>query len=359
MNNTNYYFDEINNFFELFNKNTGLYIRSSIIDNGIETTYNPFKRNFPNLIDIGIMGHCEHGAKKLCLLSGVQCYQNGPNIHQPNMELNDYKKIINEIKGKVFSVALGGRGDPNKHEKFGEILEYTRNNDIIPNYTTSGLDLTKKEIELTKEFCGACAVSYYRQYHTLDALNNLINSGIKTNIHYVLSGNNIKEAIEILTGKIILPKINSIIFLLHKPTGLGTNANIVKETSYKFEEFFKIIDSWNGEFKIGFDSCSIPIILNNTKNIKKDSIETCEGGRFSMYISSDMTATPCSFDTNKLYGINLNNYSIQDVWNSSKFENFRKKLFTSCPDCEDRSECYGGCPLNDLIVICNKKKRSN
>lgn len=49
--------------------------------------------------------------------------------------------------------ALGGRGDPNKHENFEEILKITRENNIIPNLTTTGIDLTQKEIGLIKEYC--------------------------------------------------------------------------------------------------------------------------------------------------------------------------------------------------------------
>ena len=40
---------------------------------------------FPELLDVGIMGHCTHGLSGLCRESGVQCYQDGWNISQPNM----------------------------------------------------------------------------------------------------------------------------------------------------------------------------------------------------------------------------------------------------------------------------------
>lgn len=105
--------------------------------------------------------HCVNGEKGLCLKAGVYCYQNGNNIHNPNMRLQDYKKIVDESKGKVFQIALGGRGDPNMHEDFEEILKYSIDNGIIPNYTTSGIELTDNQISLTKKYCGACAVSLY------------------------------------------------------------------------------------------------------------------------------------------------------------------------------------------------------
>lgn len=99
------YKDETNRFMEIFNPETGFYMRSGIIDeNGKETAQDPFMRNFPNLLDIGIMGKCHNS--KLC---PVDCYQSGHNTKAENMSLDNFKKIIDQSKGKVFSVALGGR----------------------------------------------------------------------------------------------------------------------------------------------------------------------------------------------------------------------------------------------------------
>ena len=50
------YIDTDNKFFEMFNPETGAYIRSGIIENGKDTGVDPFMRNFPQLIDIGVMG---------------------------------------------------------------------------------------------------------------------------------------------------------------------------------------------------------------------------------------------------------------------------------------------------------------
>ena len=49
------YYDKKNNFVETFNPETGFYIRSDDLTTGKE----PFMRNFPALLDIGVMsmGH--------------------------------------------------------------------------------------------------------------------------------------------------------------------------------------------------------------------------------------------------------------------------------------------------------------
>ena len=125
--------DKKNKFVSMFNPDTGFYVRSGVIENGKDTGVDPFMTSFPELIDIGAMGFCRHGRDGLCLKSGVQCYQNGLKTHEPNMSLENFKKIIDECKGKTFQVALGGRGDVDQHENFEELVKYCRENNICQN----------------------------------------------------------------------------------------------------------------------------------------------------------------------------------------------------------------------------------
>jgi hypothetical protein len=116
----------------MFNTETGFYMRTGVInEKGEDTGIDPFMSAFPELIDIGIMGHCIHGKSGLCLKSGVQCYQNGLKTYQPNMSFDNFKKIMNQLKGKTYQVALGGRGDVNKHEQFEDFVKYCRDNNVF------------------------------------------------------------------------------------------------------------------------------------------------------------------------------------------------------------------------------------
>ena len=111
------------------------------------------------------------------------------------MPFENFCNIVNESSGKVFQIALGGAGDPNKHEDFERILDYSLSHHIVPNYTTSGYNLTEKEVLATKKYCGAVAVSFYSRYiggkesneATIREINQFVDRGCKTNIHYVVS----------------------------------------------------------------------------------------------------------------------------------------------------------------------------
>lgn len=345
-------FDKKNSFISMFSPCTGFYMRTGIIQNGIDTGKDPFMAECPELIDIGIMGHCIHGKSGLCIKSGVECYQNGLHIQEPNMTLENFKRVTDECKGKVYQFALGGRGDPDQHENFKDILKYSRDNNIVPNFTSSGFGFDEYIVNLCKEYCGAVAVSWYESEYTIKAVNMLLQAKVKTNIHFVLSNNSINNAIKYLNNNEFLKGINAVIFLLHKPIGLGSKENVLKVNDERLKEFFNLIDK-KYSFKIGFDSCSVPALLNFNSNILTESIDTCEAGRWSMYISSDMKAMPCSFDCiNQDYSYDISNDSIENAWNSDVFENFRHHFKNTCTNCEKHSLCLGGCPISRDIILC-------
>ena len=98
--------------------------------------------------------------------------------------------------------------------------------------------------------------------------------------------------------------------------------------------------------------------INFCKSILPESLDTCEGGRYSCYIGADMIMVPCSFDQKKRYEVSLRDMSIEEAWNSEPFELFRGKMRAGCPSCEKKELCMGGCPLMPEIVFCNSNKRT-
>lgn len=348
--------DKKYNFMSAFDTETGTYIRSGILDeNGNDTGIDPFMASFPHLIDVGIMGHCIHGKTGLCSKAGVGCYQSGMITSQDNMSLENFKWICEQSSGKCNQFALGGRGDPDQHENFEEILKICRENNIVPNFTTSGYGITKDIVDICKKYCGAVAVSWYRSEYTINAINLLLEKGVKTNIHYVLGNNSIDEAIERLEKDDFPKGINAVIFLLHKPVGQGNISNMLSTDDPRVLKFFNLVDRKH-PFKVGMDSCSVPGAVNFCNNIVNESLDTCEGGRYSCYIGPDMTMVPCSFDQKQFYKVSLKDLSIEEAWNSDKFNQFRNNLLKACPNCKKRELCMGGCPLMPEIVLCNKKE---
>ncbi len=351
--------DKKYHFNSYFDTESGFYLRTGILDDeGRDTGEDPFMASFPHLIDVGIMGHCIHGKTGLCSKAGIGCYQSGLLIEEPNMTVENFRWIAEQCNGRCNQLALGGRGDPDQHESFEEILKISRDNNLVPNFTTSGYGMTPDTAEICKKYCGAVAVSWYRSEYTVNAIRMLLEAGVKTNIHYVLGRNSIDEAVERLKKNDFPEGINAVIFLLHKPAGQGVSSNILSVSDPRVGEFFGLLDNKH-PYKIGMDSCNIPGALRYCRSIMYESLDTCEGGRFSCYIGADMIMLPCSFDQKKDYQVSLIGTTIEEAWNSEPFERFRDRMRNSCPDCPNRTLCLGGCPLMPEIVFCDSDKRAS
>ena len=342
-------------YISLFDENTGFYMRSGVFRNGKETMEDPFMADFPELLDVGIMGHCAHGLSGLCRETGVECYQDGWNIRQANMSADDFLVIAKQCEGRSYQFALGGRGDPDQHEEFESILQICKTHHIVPNFTSSGLGFDEDIIRLCKTYCGAVAISWYGQPYTKRAIGKLIEAGVKTNIHFVLSRGTVKRAKSFLCEEV--PQgVNAVIFLLHKPIGLGRKENLLSWEDADLKELFRYIDEETFPFKIGFDSCSVPGLLHNMKNTDFRSLDTCEAARWSAYVTPDMKLLPCSFDNQKeRWAVDLRKYTIDEAWNGPEFEQFRNNFLTSCPDCPMQRQCMGGCPVCPEIVLCKNR----
>ena len=199
--------------------------------------------------------------------------------------------------------------------------------------------------------------SWLSHNYTYHALKMLIDAGVKTNIHYVVGNNSIDEAMERLQNNDFIDGLNAVIFLLHKPIGLGKESNVLKVNDSRVKEFYHLIVKKH-PYKVGLDSCNVPGIVNFAKNIPTECYDTCEGARHSCYIDSNMKMIPCSFDNQDLkWAVDLRTHSIKEAWDSKQFEDFRNHFRNSCKGCKDRHLCQGGCPIARSIVLCNKKEK--
>lgn len=216
--------------------------------------------------------------------------------------------------------------------------------------------MTKEIAQLCKKYCGAVAVSWYRSDYTLNAIQLLLDAGVKTNIHYVVGNNTIDEIIERLQKNDFPKEINAIILLLHKPAGLGNKKNILSVSDKRVEKLFNEVDKEH-PFKVGMDSCNVPGALKFCKKVDENSLDTCEGVRYSCYIGADMIMVPCSFDQKKKYHVSLKDNNIESAWNSNEFEEFRNHLRNACSNCKKRNICMGGCPLMPEVVFCDSKDK--
>ena len=347
------YKDEVFNFFEIFNEENGTLFRSDV--DGVD----PVMRSFPELFDVGIMGHCDSG--EYCRRAGIDCYQKGVTVCDPHMSYENLLEIVKQATGKTFQIALGGAGDPNKHPRFEDILKCCRAYRIVPNMTTSGFQMTDTEVELIKKYCGAVAVSWYSRLvdgkesnkETIDAVERFVKNGCTTNIHYVVSKDTIDEAIIRLENDLFPKGINAVVFILYKPVGNGIAEKVLNNMDVRVERFLSLATKMKHPYRVGFDTCFTSALLRWADTVPAASIDACEAATFSMYIDSLMNCYPCSFGIwDKDISESMSCKTIREIWQGEKFVAFRERKKEKCSNCVRRELCLDGCRLGINIDMC-------
>jgi radical SAM protein with 4Fe4S-binding SPASM domain len=314
---------------------------------------NPKAAPLPELVDISISNHCSKGCS--------YCYRDSTQNNE-FISLEDYEYILKSLNdenwGNVFQIALGG-GEPLEHPDFLEILKITRNYNIIPNFTTNGINITSELASEIKCLIGAAAISYSDiELIPLSNADIFIREGIKTNIHFILDKQSIKQAIRILKGEHndILNGFNSIIFLTFKPLGRGSE-DLCLKLNDDLKEFCQLVDNNNCNISVGFDSCFMPMLMHFT-NTTIDFIEACECAFFSAYINEKLVVKPCSFTNNHSDTFNLREHSFGTIWNKH-WDAFRESQINDCQrECKNIDNCRGGCPYYNQINLCKTDEQA-
>lgn len=331
----------------VFSPNTGFFAR--IEDVGHPEPF--WASHGPELLDIAITNWCDRG----CFF----CYRKSDE-HGTHMPLQDYEEVLRQAREMhVFQVALGG-GNPNQHPQFAELLRVTRERyGIVPNFTTNGRGLSEDVLSATARYCGAVAVSAYPPYtETESAVQKLAERGVMTNLHFMLTSRSVETAIDWLREPpSFLRNVNAVVFLNYKPVGRVADASLLLNRSPHVEQFFRLATQPREDFRVGFDTCTVTG-LARLGEAPAVSIEGCDAGRFSLFVSERMEVYPCSFMVEAGYaGVSLRESSLREIWqNHPSFAGIREKHASGgCADCETPEHCLSGCPLFPAMNLCKSK----
>ena len=316
-----------------FRKSDGLFLRwgKTKEDDG-----NP-NISTPEILDIEISTICE-GVGKPCKF----CYKsNTPNGTYMSFEI--FKKIFKKLPPTINQLACG-IGDIDGNPDMWKIFEYCRENGVIPNVTINGARMTPDLFDKLSSTMGAVSVSLYDKELTYNAVSELTKRGLKqTNIHALLHHGSFDLMMQTLKDIQMdqrLKNIGAIIFMSLKCKGNAKNG-FKQLNQEKFNDIVKY--SLDNNIKIGFDSCGSVKFLTSIKNnpnykLMEQSVEKCESGVFSSYISCSGHYFPCSFCEgiknweDGIDVINCNDF-LKDVWNNPRTIEFRKKLLSCNRDC--------------------------
>jgi len=302
----------------------------------------------PEILDIEV-------AEGKCRANCIGCYKkNAKHLPAHNMTLDTYKKILDKMPKTLCQVALG-ICDVDGNPDFLDMLQYTREQGIIPNFTLTGHGLTDEMAVEISKVCGALAVSANPGSKDLcyDTVKKFTDLGMdQINIHIVASKQSEKFLYEVITDRMHDPrlqKMNAIVFLGVKPKGRAAGTLDPMSLPDYARLLFCCL---NMGVPFGMDSCSgeayskcIDALIKDTEQAQelKEMCEPCCITRFSCYINVDGVYFPCSFmenEENWETGIDVLEAGdfLDDVWFHDRVEALRKEqsekvMCTGCANC--------------------------
>jgi len=138
---------------------------------------------YPEFYDVKITNRC-FGGCPYCYQSSTGADSDFTNVPE---KIRDFFGSMTENQ-RPFQVAIGG-GEPTLHPDFREICATFKELGIDPNYTTNGTNLTEEVLDITEEYVNGVAVSCHPHLMWSVGVERLLQRGIYTNLHIIISDN--------------------------------------------------------------------------------------------------------------------------------------------------------------------------
>ena len=277
-----------------------------------------------------------------CLGNCGFCYKSNGIYPTHNMSFESFKVIFDKMGKQLTQIAFGIM-NLKTNPDFFKMARYSREHDVIPNFTMHGLDtISDDTIKEIAEIFGAVAVSYYRPEKTMDLVKRLTDAGMKqVNIHHVISEETYDKSLNLVVNvreDERLKNLRSIVLLSLKIKGDAKRNNYRVLDPNRYAALLDLIMEFS--INVGFDSCGAHRFfeyMHNTGRYEYDRlIEPCESSCFSAYINSLGYFYPCSFTEGEgIHGQSVLGCEkfLDDIWNSDITKDFRNKLIANGRHC--------------------------
>ncbi len=231
--------------------------------------------DYPEFYDVAINDKCLANCS-YCYVSALKSGSNWDNI--TNRISNFFSKM--DSNQRPFQVAIGGHGEPTLHPKFIDVLETFHSLNIVPNYTTNGMHVSKEIIEATKKYSGGVAISCHNHLDKTwrNALIKYSEAGIKTNLHIIVG-----EVGSVNRFKEIYDEFNSIVdYFVILPYSVSGRAKEI-EVEQEWSKLFDILKDYDTD-KIAFGAFFYKYFLQNKSKIDYLDISIYEPELLSGYL---------------------------------------------------------------------------
>jgi len=243
------------------------------------------------------------------------------------MDFELFRKILTEMRGKVFEINLAHRGESLLHPRIIEAIELAKSMDFYTRLHTNGSLLTE---DISKKII---SVGLDRLSFSFDGCDKQTYEKIRVGGNFEKTVNNILNFLEIKKET--------------KSKKPETAIEVIYFGKESREKFSQNIETFKSNFcDLPLDSIVTKELHNWAGEIKKDALDkptsVCPFPWNAMIINWNGNVMPCTQDFFGYYVVgNAGNSSIKSIWNSDKMIHLRKKLadkdveeFETCSKCD-------------------------
>lgn len=282
----------------------------------------------PQLFNIELTNHCP--------MNCIMCPRRHMKRKLGHMDINLFKKIIDQTKGNTYSVWLHHFGESLLHPQLAECIKYAEKNNIKTKISINPGFLNK---ELGKKLIDS-NLTYL--HISLDGIDDKMYKKLRgKNADYKKAVENINEFLKLKKGK----KPYIALAMIH-----------MKSTKDKVEEFkrywtrpgidkveIKEFTTWEGSDK---KITELADQSQKSEGYKKSLDYPCVRPWHRMTVLWDGRVVPCCFDYDGKYILgDLNKETLKEIWNGEKMKVLRKQHILNKFDknhlCYNCKEKYG------------------
>jgi radical SAM protein with 4Fe4S-binding SPASM domain len=256
----------------------------------------------------------------ICNLRCVMCPQSSPKMGSQKkgmMDLNEFKKIVNEASSFVYEIELFFGGESLLHKDFFSMTKYAKSKGIrVVLHTNATLLDRKKAYQLLNS--GVDVVSFSFDGYDKETYEKLrVNANFENTLNNITEFLNQKKVLKMKTPYTILQILESPnVTSLDKAEQESKKKKFLSNLNQRFDELFIArMHSWGGK---------ISQIKEENSNL---IYMPCRFPWFSISIRWDGTVVPCCGDLFNEYTLgNTHDESLINIWNNDKMRLLRDKL---------------------------------
>lgn len=279
----------------------------------------------------------------VCNLKCIECPTGTNSLSRKiqNIDRKLYEDLVDELRGQLTNIIFYFQGEPFLNKEVFEMISYANMNRIYTISSTNGHFLSRDADSIINCKLDKLIVSLdgidqetYEKYRVGGEVEKVY-EGVQNLVHK-------KDKLKVKHPKIIIQFI------------------VTSNNEYQLQEA-KLLAKQLGANKFDAKSAQIYNFENGNQLIpenKKYSRYRKVGDKYiiksklpnrcwrlwsNAVITSNGDVVPCCFDKDAKYAMgNLHNNSFKEIWNSSSYQSFRKKVFTNRRQIDICKNCTSG-----------------